>query len=278
MHALHFRDLLYSVLIRRVAQGPRKGGEPRLGASAVVFSPHFDDETLGCGGTIIKKVDAGADIRIVFMTDGSASHHQLMSEHQLKEIRTSEGRAAARCLGVRSEHVILLGIPEGRLKENSSEAWSKVCDILRRLNPDEVYIPHCKEPVLWSSDHVETHRIVKQGLRYVGKRTTVIEYPIWYWFHWPWVDIDLRNRFMAKIILRQSIALCCGLSAFIDFNYGVAIDNVLKRKQAALSRHESQMTRLRSAERWTTLHDIGGGSFLRCFFRGVELFLQTHHS
>jgi LmbE family N-acetylglucosaminyl deacetylase len=40
----------------------------------VVFSPHPDDETLGCGSTIIKKKRLGADVTIVFMTDGSKSH------------------------------------------------------------------------------------------------------------------------------------------------------------------------------------------------------------
>ncbi len=62
---------------------------------AIVFSPHFDDETLGCGGIIFKKKRAGADVKIVFMTDGSKSHKNLISEDELKVIRQSEGLAAA---------------------------------------------------------------------------------------------------------------------------------------------------------------------------------------
>lgn len=30
-----------------------------LAASAIIFSPHQDDETLGCGGTIIRKRQGG---------------------------------------------------------------------------------------------------------------------------------------------------------------------------------------------------------------------------
>ena len=71
-----------------------------LGRSAVVFSPHFDDETLGCGGTILKKKRAGADVKIVFMTDGSKSHRHLISENELKAIRASEGLAASSSLGL----------------------------------------------------------------------------------------------------------------------------------------------------------------------------------
>src|SRR5687768_6580034 len=43
-------------------------GEEELGRSAMVFAPHPDDETLGCGGTILQKRRAGASMRIVFMT------------------------------------------------------------------------------------------------------------------------------------------------------------------------------------------------------------------
>lgn len=42
-------------------------------ASAVIIAPHPDDETLGCGGVASKKFSSGADIRFIFVADGSAS-------------------------------------------------------------------------------------------------------------------------------------------------------------------------------------------------------------
>ena len=39
-------------------------------APAIVFAPHPDDETLGCGGTILKKRSLGAPVEVVFLTDG----------------------------------------------------------------------------------------------------------------------------------------------------------------------------------------------------------------
>ena len=36
----------------------------------VVLAPHMDDETLGCGGTIARHVRAGAQVTVIFLTDG----------------------------------------------------------------------------------------------------------------------------------------------------------------------------------------------------------------
>ena len=54
---------LYRRWIRR---GARPWSAEELRRSAVVFSPHFDDETLGCGGTILQKRRAGAAVSLVF--------------------------------------------------------------------------------------------------------------------------------------------------------------------------------------------------------------------
>ena len=36
----------------------------------VVFAPHPDDETLGTGGTIVRKLNEGYEVVIVVLTDG----------------------------------------------------------------------------------------------------------------------------------------------------------------------------------------------------------------
>ena len=64
----------------------------RLDQSAVIFAPHQDDETLGCGGTIILKTQAAAQVTIVFLTDGSTSHRRFISAAKLTQIRTGGAR------------------------------------------------------------------------------------------------------------------------------------------------------------------------------------------
>jgi N-acetylglucosamine malate deacetylase 1 len=36
----------------------------------VILAPHMDDEVIGCGGTLRKHVLNGADVTVVFLTDG----------------------------------------------------------------------------------------------------------------------------------------------------------------------------------------------------------------
>src|SRR5882757_7184185 len=43
----------------------------------VVLAPHMDDETIGCGGTLALHAQRGAEITVVFMTDGRAGSTEL---------------------------------------------------------------------------------------------------------------------------------------------------------------------------------------------------------
>ncbi len=75
----------------------------------IVFSPHQDDEVLGCGGMIINKRRLGAKIYIVFMTDGRASHKsQFITPTELAELRTMEARECAKAMDVPEENLIFL--------------------------------------------------------------------------------------------------------------------------------------------------------------------------
>jgi len=63
----------------------------------VVFAPHPDDETLGCGGTIAKRVREKWEVLIVIMTDRKYAFHKVLDNvysapipEQLKEIRKKE--------------------------------------------------------------------------------------------------------------------------------------------------------------------------------------------
>lgn len=237
----------------------------------IVFSPHFDDETLGCGGTILKKRKAGADVKIVFMTDGSKSHTHLMSEEDSKVIRRGEGLAACRSLGLNIADVFFLDFEETKLREHLDSAIHRVKKILNEVHPEEVFIPYSKEPLLWSEDHLATTKIVKSGLRLYNKKVIIYEYPIWFWCHWPWAKITLRRR---REIFRhlKNHSFIRGINLLWDFRCRVGIGDILDLKQNALKQHKSQMTRFRGDPRWRILADVSNGEFLSCFFQEYELF------
>jgi LmbE family N-acetylglucosaminyl deacetylase len=248
--------------------------EGELGRSAVVFSPHPDDETLGCGGTIVRKKRAGADIKVVVMTGGSGSHSHLMSKDKLETIRASEGINASRSLGLDASDVFALGFQDGSLSGHIASAADRVAEVLMRYQPEEIFIPYSREPLSLAADHVAATKIVLSVLRRALTKATVYEYPVWFWLQWPWVGVPLRFRRGAKTIVRNTVDSLLGFYLLRDFRYSVDIGDVLDVKRAALYQHRSQMTRLIPDPRWTTLADVSNGDFLECFFQDHEVFYR----
>ena len=242
-----------------------------LGRAAIVFAPHPDDETLGCGGTILKKRAAGATVTTVFMTDGRRSHRHLMTEDELAAIRSAEARAASRALGVQDS--VLLGFPDTGLTAAQAEAVPRVAAILAERQPDEVYVPYYREP---PADHVATRDIVlvalRDALRDSPRKVTVYEYPVWFWDSWPWTPMP-RGRDRIRRYWRQSGTAGMGLLRG-ELRWAVSVGDVLAGKRAALDLHASQMRPLRPDVKWPALADVAEGEWLACFFQPWERFYR----
>ena len=243
--------------------------ENELKLSAIFFSPHQDDETLGCGGTIIRKKRMGAEVKIVFMTDGCNSHPHLITKDVLKSIRATEALAATKILGVEKKDVLFLEFESRKLTQYQNAAIQRVTEILLRYNPKEVFIPYYKEA---RPDHWVTNKIVIAAIRNLKKRVTIYEYPIWFWNHWPWVNVSVNFRLHNLKLLENTFF--SNLHFFTHFRCYVNIKEVLVLKRIALNKHESQMTRLIPDKRWATLNDVSNGEFLKCFFQEHEIFYR----
>jgi LmbE family N-acetylglucosaminyl deacetylase len=131
----------------------------------IVFAPHPDDETLGCGGTIAKKIAEGYEVLIVVMTDGrfllqkNSRTDSYPTPEQVKEIRRAEVLRATKILGVPEKNVIFLDFVDGTLKENEKAAEEKIIMVLKKFLPLEVYFPYEKDNHI---DHKATNRIVRK--------------------------------------------------------------------------------------------------------------------
>jgi len=235
----------------------------------MVFAPHFDDETLGCGGTVLRKKQAGADVKIAFMMDCGQSHQGVMSPDEIKEIRRREGLAACRQLGLSESDVFLLNQSERGLVSCRKQAMEAVAALLKQQQPEEVFVPYYRDV---HPDHVATNAVVRTVLDASGARVTVFEYPIWFWRHWPWVGLPLSSRGQAIAIIKSSIFSRLGLRMLLEFTCTVRIADVLQQKLAAMQQHRSQLTRLKQDARWPTLRDIDHGEFLKCFMQKNEVF------
>jgi LmbE family N-acetylglucosaminyl deacetylase len=256
--------LLQAVLATQQQQWPVN----RMGQPAIVFAPHQDDETLGCGGTIVRKRRAGADVSVVFLTDGSGSHRELMSGADMSRLRAQEARDACAVLGVASEHVLFLNFPDGHLTQHLDEAVPRVVEVLQRLQPAEVFVPHYYDG---PPDHLATTQAVLSALRVSGWPAVVYEYPVWLWCHWPWIRLPRKLREIVHA-LRQSAK--ANRHLLRECRCSVNISDVLDLKRTALARHRSQMEQLVPDPRWTTLGNVFNGDFLPCFFQKREIFYR----
>lgn len=260
------RRLARTLLERRA----RPISDSALAGSALVFAPHPDDETLGCGGTIAVKRRRGARVRVVFMTDGAASHADFVGAADLRARRMQEAHAALEVLGVEPSDRIFLGYPDGNLLGKRADALGRVRELLRESRPGSVLVPYRGEG---PADHAVTHEIVAAAVAREGIRVTLLEYPVWFWHHWPWVPLGRRSRGELRGSAKQAWNARAGLRLIRDFSLKVPIAEALETKRRALAEHRSQMQAQHSD--WPTLTAVSDGEFLECFFQEHEFFRES---
>jgi LmbE family N-acetylglucosaminyl deacetylase len=113
----------------------------------VVLAPHMDDETLGCGGTIARHVRAGAQVTVVFLTDGRhggpscaglTGPERERKQREIIDVRKHEAERAGKVLGV--ESIVFLDAEDMRLSVDT-RGPGLLRDIIGREQPDCVYLP-----------------------------------------------------------------------------------------------------------------------------------------
>lgn len=103
----------------------------------LVVAPHPDDETLGCGGTLLRHVAAGDQVHWLIATAMSAD--QGFSAERIAG-REAEIEAAARHYGFAGTH--RLGLPTTRLDVlPKGDMVAKVSAVFHAVQPHTVYLP-----------------------------------------------------------------------------------------------------------------------------------------
>ncbi len=117
---------------------------PIAGQRIVIFAPHPDDETLGCGGYLQQAVAAGAEVHVVLMTNGEypeisvvlfeeTVHPRPASYVRLGYTRQRESVRALRYLGLPDRHIVFLGYPNQYLDKMWEPAhWGSVSPVRSR--------------------------------------------------------------------------------------------------------------------------------------------------
>lgn len=216
--------------------------------SALVFSPHQDDETFGCGGMISLKRQQQTPVTVVFLTDGhKCGSYKDISSEEIIQIREQEALKALAILGVESSDILFLKKPDCQLKnlihEEREETISQIMELLKTHKPEEVYVPHHQEG---HPDHQATYELVHTALLRLNSQEKIavelIQYPIWLFWSSPlFIQLSLQDIAAAKRLV---------------------ISTVKDKKRQAIAAYKSQFQCL-------------PGNFINLFLGGYEIFFKT---
>ena len=117
----------------------------------LVIAPHPDDEILGCGGTMIKNIKAGNEVYVCIVTKGCPP----LYKPERTTINQHDARACHLHIGVKK--TFFLDFPAAMLeKVERYELNGKILDVIKEVQPTEVFIPH------WG-DMQKDHQIVMEA-------------------------------------------------------------------------------------------------------------------
>lgn len=245
------KDLARRLAVRGYAYLLARNSDPLppIDGPILVIAPHPDDETLGCGGLIARQAANRRAIRVLYLTDGEASHrgHPILADHHVGKMRRGEAINALTTLGVAnaSEVARFLAAPDGELDRLSVERRSAlrtaIADELRAVRPVVVCVPYQADG---SSEHVAAYAIAREALAEAGSGR-MLEYVVWAW----------RNPLRLRPRLRDGAE---------NFRLPLGGDRELKRRAMACYRSQVEPTppwRERLLPRWLEAASCGRYEF-----------------
>jgi len=225
---MNFRTLVsVAVVLGPVLMGQSLQLEKLENKTILLFTPHPDDDTFCCAGTLAMLAKRHNNIHIVIYTnDDKGSYDPEMTSERLARIRMKEEEESCRVLGIPAKNIHWLEYHDGMLEyANPRDLVEEVTKIIRGYRPDAVLsIDPGSEYVRWhKTDHrmaanntIDAIRAAEWHLYFPNQRLHEgLE---------PWrVPVEAYFYVTPK-----------------DANYWVNIDDVVELKLAAAAAHVSQ--------------------------------------
>lgn len=208
------------------SQTPARLEELR-GKTILLFTPHPDDDTFCCAGTLALLAKNGNNIRIVIYTnDDKGSYDPDMTSEHLARIRMHEEEEACRILGIPKDHISWLEYHDGMLEyANTRDLVEEVTKIIRKVKPDVVLsIDPGTEYVRW---HKTDHRMA------ANNTLDAIRAAEW---HLYFPNQRLHDGLEPWLVPQEFYYYVTDK----DANYWVNIDSVVEKKLDAAMAHVSQ--------------------------------------
>lgn len=128
----------------------------KKGERVLILAPHPDDEAIACAGVIQRALKSGAQVRVVFLTNGDHNEFAFIVYEKrltirqgefihLGEVRRQESIRAMKFLGVAEKELIFLGYPDFGTFEIFAKYWNcarPFRDLLTRISS----VPYKENP------------------------------------------------------------------------------------------------------------------------------------
>lgn len=143
----------------------------------LVLAPHTDDGELGCGATIARFVEEGAEVHYVAFSTAKESVPEGLPENILE----IEVREATRRLGILPENLHVYGYTVRKLSYVRQDILEDMVKLRASLSPDLVLMPSRNDL------HQDHSTVAAEALR-AFKNTSVLAYEL------PWNTIDFSTQ------------------------------------------------------------------------------------
>jgi LmbE family N-acetylglucosaminyl deacetylase len=216
----------------------------------LIIAPHPDDEILGCGGSIIKHIQAGDEVYICIVTKGV----QPLFDPQIVEKTRVEALTCHNHIGVKKTY--FLDFPSVLIdKEDRYIINGKVLDVIKVIKPDDVYIPH------WG-DMQKDHQIVADACmvalrpKYGHKVRHIYGYETL--SETAWNAPNVQNEFIPNVFVDISDTLDKKIEALGFFKTQLSPFPDARSLEAveALARYRGSIMHMRAAEAFMLIREI----------------------
>jgi len=149
----------------------------------LILSPHTDDAELGCGGTIVKLLEAGNNILWVAFSTAEES----LPPGFPKDTLVKEFRNVTESLGLGNDHVIIHDFKVRKLSERRQDVLEELIKIRKEFHPDIVVGPSLKD------HHQDHHVVANEMIRAFKSSSSIICYEL------PWNHIEFNTQMFVKL-------------------------------------------------------------------------------
>src|SRR5713226_1970224 len=219
-------SILIATLTAPLFAQPQTRLEDLRGKTILLFTPHPDDDTFCCAGTLAQLSRKQNTIYIVIYTnDDKGSYDPEMTSERLARIRMQEEEEACRIIGIPKENILWLQYHDGMLEYvNTRDLVEQCTAIIRKYRPDVVLGPDPGgEYVRW---HKTDHRMAAMNT------IDAIRAAEWHLY--------FPNQRLHDHLEPWHVPMEFFYYAGKDANYFVNIDNEIELKLNASAAHVSQ--------------------------------------